>query len=98
MQSAFQCLRAGGEVHVLDTVLYKKNNVDAAKKRTKDYYTRLGFPEATNYYYHHCIEDLKNFSSKILYDPTSWMHKLGKNKYPFFWVCIKKPGIPESNS
>ena len=91
MQSAFQCLRTGGEVHILDTIFYKKNNVDAAKQRTKEYYTALGFPEATGYYYHHCIEDLKNFSVKILYDPASWMHKFTKNKYPFFWVCIKKP-------
>ena len=97
MQPAFQSLRGGGEVHILDTNFYKKNEVDVARQRTKDYYASLGFPEATNYYYHHCIEDLKNFSAKILYDPVSWMNKFSKNKYPFFWVCIKKPGNQESN-
>ena len=90
IQSAFQCLRAGGEVHILDTIFYKKSNVDAARQRTKDYYAKLGFPEATEYYFHHCIEDLKNYSAKILYDPASLIHKFGKNKTPFFWVCIKK--------
>jgi len=97
MQSAFQCLRTGGEVHILDTIFYKKNNVDAARQRSKDYFARLGFPDATDYYYHHCLEDLKNFSTKILYDPDSWRHKFSKNKNPFFWVCIKKPENPESN-
>ena len=97
VESAFQCLRAGGEVHILDTVFYKKNDLDAARQRTKDYYTALGFPEASDYYYHHCIKDLENFSARILYDPLSWMHKFGKNKYPFFWVCITKPGNRESN-
>jgi len=97
VQSALHYLMAGGEVHIIDTIFYKKNTVDAARQRTKDYYTALGFPEATDYYYHHCIEDLKNFSARILYDPFSWMHKFGKNKYPFFWVCIRKPGNPESN-
>ena len=97
VQSAFQYLQAGGEVHIIDTIFYKKNNVDAARQRTKDYYTALGFPEATDYYYHHRVEDLINFSPKILYDPSSWIHKFGKNKYPFFWVCIKRPGNPESN-
>ena len=92
VNSAFRCLRAGGEVHVIDTILYNKNNVDAAKQRTRDYYTALGFPEATAYYYHHSIEDLENFSYKILYDPLSWIHKFGKNRSPFFWVCIRKPG------
>lgn len=97
MQYAFQYLRAGGEVHIIDTIFYNNNNVDAARQRTKDYYTALGFPEAAAWYYHHCIEDLKNFSIKILNDPTSWMNKLRKDKNPFFWVSIKKPGNPESN-
>jgi ubiquinone/menaquinone biosynthesis C-methylase UbiE len=94
VHSAFQCLRPGGEVHIIDTILYNKNNVDAARQRTRDYYTALGFPEATDYYYHHCIEDLQNFSYRILYDPFSWIHKFGKNRYPFFWVSIRKPGNP----
>lgn len=97
VQSAFQYLLADGEVHIIDTIFYKKNNVDTAKQRTKDYYTALGFPEATDYYYHHCIEELKNFSARILYNPFSWIHKFGKSKYPFFWVCVRKPGNPESN-
>ena len=97
MQAVFQWLRPGGEVHILDTIFYKKNNVDAARYRTKDYYTILGFPEAADYYYHHCIEDLKDFSTKILYDPGSWIHKFRKNRNPFFWVSINKLGNPESN-
>jgi ubiquinone/menaquinone biosynthesis C-methylase UbiE len=97
LQPAFQCLRAGGEVHILDTIFYKKDNVDAARQRTKDYYTAIGFPAATDYYYHHCIEDLANFSARILFDPFSWIQKFRKNKYPFFWVCIGKPGNPGSN-
>lgn len=97
VQSAFQYLPAGGEVHIIDTIFYKKNKVEAARQRTKDYYTALGFPEAADHYYHHRIEDLKNFSAIIMYNPFSWIHKFGKNKYPFFWVCIRKPGNPESN-
>jgi ubiquinone/menaquinone biosynthesis C-methylase UbiE len=97
MNSAFQYLRAGGEVHILDTIFYKRNNVDAAKQRTKDYYTTLGFPGAANYYYHHCVEDLEKFSTEILYDPVSWRHKFIKNKNPFSWVCIKKPGNVAGN-
>lgn len=91
LQSAFQYLRAGGEVHILDTIFYKKKNVHLAKQRTKDYYNRLGFPEATDYYYHHCIDDLKEFSPAMLYDPGSWKNKFNRNKHPFYWVCIKKP-------
>jgi ubiquinone/menaquinone biosynthesis C-methylase UbiE len=96
MYAAFQYLNGGGEVHIADTLFYRRSTVDAARRRTKDYYTSLGFPEAAGYYFHHCIEDLDNFSAKILYNPASWVHKFTKNKSPFFWVCIK-PGKRESN-
>lgn len=98
LQPAFQGLRAGGEIHIIDSIFYKKNDVAAARQRTKHYYTNLGFPEAADYYYHHCIEDLEKFSFEILYDPRSWKHRFKKNKSPFFWVCLKKPGHEESNS
>ena len=91
VHAAFECLRTGGEVHIIDTILYNRSNVDAARQRSRDYYAALGFPEASGYYYHHCVEDLKNFSRRILYDPFSWIHKFAKNRYPFFWVCIRKP-------
>lgn len=98
MRSVFQFLREGGEVHIIDTIFYKKNMVNAAKQRTREYYTKLGFPEAAVYYYHHCIEDLEGFPVKILHSPFSWKEKFSKNKTPFSWVCIKKPGMLESNS
>jgi SAM-dependent methyltransferase len=96
--SAFQYLRPGGEVHILDTILYKRNDVNAAKQRTNEYYSTLGFPEASSYYYHHCIDDIDVFSPQILYDPVSWRSKLNRNKMPFYWVCMKKSVMMESNS
>lgn len=97
MYAAFQYLKTDGEVHIADTIFYRKSNVDAARQRTKDYYTSLGFPEAAGFYFHHCIEDLEGFTAKILYDPSSWVHKFAKNRTPFYWVCIKKTGNPKSN-
>lgn len=97
IQSAFQYLKGDGEIHIIDTLFYLASNVDAARQRTKDYYNSIGFPEAAEYYFHHCLEDLEHFSAKILYNPASWLHKFTKNKSPFFRVCIKKTGKAQSN-
>lgn len=90
IQSAFQYLKADGEIHIIDTLFYRASNVDAARQRTKDYYNSLGFPEAADYYFHHCLEDLEGFTAKILYNPASLVHKLTKNKSRFYWLRIKR--------
>jgi ubiquinone/menaquinone biosynthesis C-methylase UbiE len=97
IRSAFQYLKADGEIHIIDTLFYRASHVAAARQRTKDYYNSLGFPEAADYYFHHCLEDLDHFSAKILYNTASWVHRFTKNKSPFFQVCIKKGGKAQSN-
>ena len=89
IQTALLYLRAGGEIHILDTLFYRPENVAAARQRTETYYKELGFPEAAGYYFHHSINDLKTFPVTTLYDPTSWSHRFNKNRSPFPWFCIK---------
>ena len=90
LQSALQFVKPGGEIHIIDTVFYPTDSIGAAQRRTEDYYTQLGFPEAAAYYFHHCLEDLDNFETKILYNPRSWLHQFSKKKNPFYWLCIPK--------
>ena len=82
-------LKANGEIHILDSNFYKSEEISAAKERTANYYSGLGFPEMTKYYFHHTIDELHSFSFKILYRP-SLMNRLSNNKNPFPWICIKK--------
>ncbi len=87
-------LNKNGEIHILDSPFYKENEIAKAKKRTVDYYTKLGHPEMAQYYFHHTIDSIKNFSHKILYHPNTWQNKLirklGKARSPFPWICIYK--------
>lgn len=90
VKAALLLLRNDGEIHILDTAFYTPKEIDVARKRTKDYYTRIGFPEAASYYFHHKIDDLGNFKAKILYNPKSLINKFRRNKNPFYWICVQR--------
>jgi len=85
-------LKTNGEIHILDSVFYQPEEVGAAKERTAGYYRDLGFPEMTQYYFHHSTNELNFFHYKTLYQP-SLINRLSNNRNPFPWICIKKPVI-----
>src|SRR4030095_3939719 len=83
MNDSLKVLKPGGEIHIIDSQLYKQNEIDAARLRSNDYYRAIGFPEMSDQYFHHSLENLKLFSHDILYDPNSIINRLKKNKNPF---------------
>ncbi len=82
-------LKPGGEIHIIDTHFYKSSEIPAAKKRTIDYYTSLGYPEMSDYYFHHDINELHAFNHTVLHNPFSVMNRFLNNRDPFHWVYIK---------
>jgi release factor glutamine methyltransferase len=89
IQMILLLLNKGGEVHILDTNFYKAEDVEAAHKRTKEYYLKLGFPEFEQYYHHHSFDELKNFCVDKLYDPSAVKNIFSAHKNPFPWLRIK---------
>ncbi len=95
IQAAFRFLKPNGELHIIDSKFYNTNEVEAAKKRTENYYSNLGFPNMAKSYFHHTWSDLKEFKYRIM---NSWLysfHKKAKflNKFsgvPFPWIIIMK--------
>jgi len=79
-------LEPNGEIHIIDSPFYKKDTVLNAKERTVNYYTKLGFPEMAEYYFHHSLENLKDF--EILYRPKKMIlfKFLKKTEVPFLWA------------
>lgn len=82
-------LKRGGEIHILDTHLYKADEVEAARQRSVAYFKSVGHPEMSSRYFHHSMDDLKNFAPTILFDPYSFRNKFLTPGAPFFWLCIK---------
>ncbi|HSW56224.1 MAG TPA: class I SAM-dependent methyltransferase [Ignavibacteriaceae bacterium] len=83
-----------GEIHIIDSPFYNSEEVDAAKKRTFEYYTSIGFPEMANNYFHHSREDLSAFNYEVLFDPNTMLSKVKKvlmiKDSPFPWIIIRK--------
>lgn len=88
INTALLKLNKQGEIHIIDSHFYKKAEQNKARERSYEYFSALGFPEMTDYYYHHKIDDLRPFHYKKLYDPTALKNKILKNKNPFPWICI----------
>jgi len=86
-------LVSGGEIHVLDSLLYSENELASARERTRAYYASLGFPEMAGYYFHHTLSSLHPFSPRWLYRPRDWQTRLGRRlgwiMPPFAWFCIR---------
>lgn len=83
-----------GEIHIIDSPIYNPEEVEAAKKRTFEYYSSIGFPEMADNYFHHCWNDLSAFNYEILYDPNSILNKVRKalriKDSPFPWIKINQ--------
>jgi 2-polyprenyl-3-methyl-5-hydroxy-6-metoxy-1,4-benzoquinol methylase len=81
-------LKPGGEIHIIDTRLYRPGEVQTARMRTLAYYTSLGYPEMADFYYHHSIRDLRSFHHVLLFNPNSLIARLKGNRYDLPWVRI----------
>ena len=81
-------LKPNGEIHILDSPFYNVSEVINARKRTLDYYTKMGHIEMSNYYYHHSKGKIRDF--KILYQPkkTIFSKVFSKKDSPFLWLRL----------
>jgi ubiquinone/menaquinone biosynthesis C-methylase UbiE len=86
--AALQLLLPEGEIHILDSHFYKSSELEIARKRSFDYYHSLQFAEMTEYYFHHCVDELNPYNHKIFYNPDLFRNRFVKNKNPLPWICI----------
>jgi len=88
INKALSLLEPRGEIHILDTYFYATEEIEAAQKRSIDYFTRLGFPEMSAYYYHHGFKELENYSHRLLYKPKRFPGIFQMHANPFYWISI----------
>lgn len=88
-----ELLSISGEIHIIDSPFYKANAVDYARKRTAEYYAKLGFPEMANHYFHHDWDSLWPFKHEVKHNPKSLKERLSKKlgvlSSPFPWIIIR---------
>ncbi|HLT81241.1 MAG TPA: class I SAM-dependent methyltransferase [Cyclobacteriaceae bacterium] len=84
-------LHPGGEIHIVDSPLYRENDLAAAKARSAEHFSKLLRPEMLSYYHHHSWESLTNCRHTILHDPRSLMGRIKRwwGMSPFPWIVIQ---------
>ena len=81
-------LNLNGEIHILDSPFYEKEEVKDAKKRTESYYSTISADSMSSYYFHHDKSSIKEF--KIMHKPSSNRFvKLFNSDVPFNWYMKK---------
>lgn len=87
-------LAPGGEVHLLDSPLYRPGEAGAARARSEAYYARLGVPAMADAYHHHETGILDGFMTEVLHDPDAPGSRIaarlpGGRPSPFPWIRIR---------
>lgn len=93
IQRAKRLLDTDGEVHVMDSILYRsKAGTRAAVERSRSYYQGIGVPEMTAHYHAHELIAIRGAgSSRILAAPSGMdrtLAKFGRPVSPFTHVVI----------
>lgn len=88
LTDALDKLNPGGEIHLVDSHFYSQQEVNSARQRTEDYYRSIGFPGMIDHYFHHSMSELEQIDHDILYDPSSLVNRLKKNRNPFYWIRV----------
>jgi len=84
-----------GEIHILDSPFYSAGHLSEAKKRSTQYFAKLGYTEMEKYYFHHPLDSLKEFKFDIQYDPGTVTNRVLRKWFikdlsPFPWIRIQK--------
>lgn len=90
MNRCLQLLNTDGEIHITDTHFYKRNQLAAAQHRSHEYFSGLGFAVMSDFYHHHCIEDLEKFNFYFRYRPGLFKRFFLGQASPFPWIIVAK--------
>jgi hypothetical protein len=89
-------LRPGAEVHVIDTMVYRPDEVVAARGRSRQHYARLGVPSMIEHYHHHDWRVFAGLPVEVRRRPAAGRDRLRRllhlaPRSPFPWLCLTVP-------
>src|SRR5437764_6219732 len=64
---AINLLKAGGEIHLIDTHFYREVELKQARLRSENYFRSIQMEAMQHFYYQHSLHDLDGFHYSILY-------------------------------
>ncbi len=85
-------LNPGGEILIMETHFYSKDEITKAKKRSLQYFNQMEAKEMASFYFHHTLASLESFNYKIIHQNTpSFFNKL-LNPYKSIFPIITISG------
>ena len=91
LENCMKQLKDGGEIHILDTPVYRNVEQKAARTRSEQYFEKAGAPQMKQFYHPVCYDELNEWYTDMLYDPGKWYHKIPfVSRSPFHWFRIMK--------
>jgi len=87
---ALRHLNANGQIHIMDTCFYSEGEIEDARKRSAEYFAKMGLPAMAEFYFHHSISSLRQFNYSKLFDPKTKMNKIFNRGQIFPWIVIKQ--------
>lgn len=86
-----QLLVPDGKILIIDTAFYQDNEIAKARKRSIDYYQKIGVLELSEFYQHHKWSDLQKFQFQDLFQQSTLSRLIFKNSIsPFPCIEISK--------
>lgn len=95
INSLFEILKPEGEIHFIDSPFYDQDELAGAKERTLKYYSDKGFPEMSQYYFHHSWSEISKLNPVFLYEykrKNRILRLFEKPDMPFPWIKIINKG------
>jgi ubiquinone/menaquinone biosynthesis C-methylase UbiE len=94
MREMFYLLKNDGEIHIIDSPIYYRSELDYEKTRSVNYYNTLGLPEMNENLFHHTYESLTDYRHQIHFNPKSITNRIFNFAFskdsPFPWIMITR--------
>ncbi len=75
----------GVRVFILDSPIYSNpKEAQGARERSKAYYEKMGFPQLSEFYYHHFWAKFKDY--KLIYSPNKIYRIIGQSPFPILEI------------
>jgi SAM-dependent methyltransferase len=88
LEKALQQLWPGGEIHVLDSRLYRHSELEMARRSARTCYDGPGMSEAASPVFHPCLDELALFNHRYLYNPFSIWNQLFGPRGAHPWIKV----------
>ncbi len=94
-ENAFKVLKKGGEVHIINSPIYKPEQVEKQEEKMNKFFEDSGFALMKRHYFYHTDKELEEYKAELKYNPDTFGGKLSRKflssaDSPHSWYVLRK--------